>query len=84
MSSTVLKFRANTIYILLITKEHDSNKIVGEVNEHQLTMLYICSKFTTAILEITKGHYSVKTVSGVMLLDLCIPSDHAVYLHHVL
>ena len=36
------------------------------------------------ILKFTKGHNSIKTVDGVMVIDLCILSDDALYLYHVL
>ena len=36
------------------------------------------------ILIFTKGHNSIKTVDGVMVLDLCILSDDALYLYQVL
>ena len=32
---------------------------------------------------VSKGHNSVKNVSRVMVLDLCISSDHALYLYKV-
>ena len=60
-----------------------------------LMMLYICIKFheNTCILKgfrvieglvfsfsgFSKGHYSVKNVGGVMVLDLFISSEHALY-----
>ena len=31
--------------------------------------------------QFTKGHNSVKTVNGVMVLNLCISSNDALYLH---
>ena len=33
--------------------------------------------------QFTKGHNSVKTVNGVMVLNLCTSSDDALYLYHV-
>ena len=62
-----------------------------------LMMLYICIKFHENILKgvrvieglifsfsgFSKGHSSVKNVDGVMVLDLFISSDHALYLHKV-
>ena len=33
--------------------------------------------------QFTKGHNSVKTVDGVMVLNLCISSDNALYLYQV-
>ena len=60
-------------------------------------MLYICIKFYDNIYKgfrviegavfafsgFSKGHYSVKNVSRVMVLDLYISSDHALYLYKV-
>ena len=34
-------------------------------------------------LQFTMGHNSVKTVNGVMVLNLCISSNDALYLYHV-
>ena len=49
LSSAVLKFRKNTIYILKISKGHNFNKCRWNkclcVSMHQLKMLYICIKF---------------------------------------
>ena len=36
---------------------------------------------TLGWLQFTKGHYSVKTVKGVMVPNLCISSDDALYLY---
>ena len=33
--------------------------------------------------QFTKGHNSVKTVNGVMVLNLCTSSDDALYLYQV-
>ena len=38
---------------------------------------------TLGWLQFTKGHYLVKTVNGVMVLNLCISSDDALYLYQV-
>ena len=34
-------------------------------------------------LQFTKGHNSIKTVNGVMVLNLCISSDDTLYLYQV-
>ena len=39
---------------------------------------------TLGWLQFTKGHNSVKTVNGVMVLNLCTSSDNALYLYQVL
>ena len=36
------------------------------------------------ILKFTKGHNSIKSVSGVKVLVLCTSSDYALYLYQVL
>ena len=59
-------------------------------------MLYISTKFcdilkryqsnradTISILKITKGKNSAKNVGGVNVVNLCRPSDHALYLCQV-
>ena len=60
-------------------------------------LLYICIKFHENISKgsrafeellfpypgFLKGHNSVKTVGRVMVLALCIPSNHALYLYRV-
>ena len=64
---------------------------------HCLKMLYICTKFQENIskgfkvikrcgyiLKVTKGHNSVNTLGGIMLLFLSILSDNALYLYQVL
>ena len=33
--------------------------------------------------QFTKGHNSIKTVDGVMVLNLCIPSDNPLYLYQL-
>ena len=61
-------------------------------------ILYICTKFqennskdftvingdAACILLFSKGHNSVYSVGGVMVLILCTLSDGVVYLYHVL
>ena len=39
---------------------------------------------TQGWLQCTKGHYSVKTVDGVIILNLCKLSGDALYLYQVL
>ena len=34
-------------------------------------------------LQFTKGHNSLKTVDGIMVLNLCISSDDGLYLYQV-
>ena len=34
-------------------------------------------------LQFTKGHNSIKTVDGVMVLNLCTTSENALYLYQV-
>ena len=62
-----------------------------------LMVLYICIKFHENILKgfrvieelvfsfsgFSKGHNSVKNIGRVMVLYLCILSDHALYLYKV-
>ena len=38
---------------------------------------------TLGWLQFTKGHNSVKTVNGVMVLNLCTSSDNALYSYQV-
>ena len=38
---------------------------------------------TLGLSQFTKGHNSVKTVNGVMILNLCTSSDDALYLYQV-
>ena len=38
---------------------------------------------TQGWLQFTKGHNSTKTVDGVMVLNLCISTDDALYLYQV-
>ena len=60
-------------------------------------MLYICTKFQENIskgfsyradvigkLKFTKGHNFAKSVSGVMVLNLCNSTDNALYLYQAL
>ena len=65
------------------------------ISEYRLIMYYICTKFRENISEglrvtdrtrfpnkiFLKGH---KSVSGVMVLNLCTSSDNALYLYKVL
>ena len=58
------------------------------ISAHCLTMLYICTKFCEKLskgfrLKFLKGHDSVKNVSGISVLNLCISSDSALYLYQV-
>ena len=60
-----------------------------------LIMFYICTKFhenivygfkvmeegTISILNITKGYNSEKIVNGIIVLNLCISSNDALYLY---
>ena len=39
--------------------------------------------FFCSILEIIMGHNSIKTVGGIMVLNLCTSSDDALYLYYV-
>ena len=39
---------------------------------------------TISILKITKGNNSAKNVGGVMVINLCILSGHALYFYQVL
>ena len=40
-------------------------------------------EWTPGWSQFTKGHNSVKTVNGVMVLNLCISSDNPLYLYQV-
>ena len=54
-------------------------------------MLYICAKFsesyradTVSIWKITKGNNYTKNVGGVIVVNLCTSSAHALYVYQVL
>ena len=68
------------------------------ISARRLVMLYICVKFHEIISEqyqsyradiisirkITKRNNSAKNVGGVIIVDLCTSSGHALYLYQVL
>ena len=56
------------MYVFSVNKKYCFNQTVGS---------------TLGWSQFTKGHNSVKTVDGVMVLNLFISSDDALYLHQV-
>ena len=54
-------------------------KIFQRVSELQTQTL----RLTTGSSKFTKGHYSAKTVDGVMVLNLCTSSDDVLNLYQV-
>ena len=87
------------LLILIITKGHNSLTIIHGVkvlfSAHHLIMVYICTKFRENILNgfrvmertqfhvITKGHNYVKIVREVIVLVLCILSNHGLHTYQV-
>ena len=67
------------------------------ISARRLVMLYISTKFceiisngmsysvdTISILKITNGNNSTKNVGGVTVVNLCMPSGHALYVYQAL
>ena len=58
-----------------ILREKKSQR-VSELETQTVGSMLGCSQFT-------KGHNSIKTVNGVIVLNLCTSSDDALYLYQV-